>query len=182
MEKENIKIEEKKTEPKSENKMREIKIQKLILSCGAIGAELEKAVKLLEMISGMKAYKTKSKKRIPGFAIRPGLEIGCMVTIRKEKIKPLLKRLLEVKDNKIKKKQIADGHFSFGIEEYIEVPGLEYDREIGIKGFDVTVVFSRKGIRTKTKKIKRGRIPKKQIVKKEEIIKFMKENYNLEAI
>ncbi len=175
---------EKQTEQKAktENKMRDIRIEKLILSCGAMDVNVDKAVKLIQTLSGMKAYKTKAKKRIPAFDIRPGLEIGCMVTIRKiEKIKQLLKNLLEVKNNKLKKRQITDNHFSFGIEEYIEIPDVEYDREIGIIGLDITVVFSRRGLRTKLKKIKKGSLPKKQIVTKEEIIKFMKENYNLEV-
>jgi len=167
---------------KTENKMREMKIEKMIIRCGALGAELEKGAKLLEMISEMKAYKTKAKKRIPTFGIRPDLEIGCIVTIRNQnKIKDLLKRFLEVKDNKLKKKQIADNHFSFGIEEYFEIQEVEYNRDIGIMGLEVTIVFSRKGLRVKRKKIKKGKVPKKQIITKEEIIQFMKENYNLEV-
>ncbi len=166
---------------KSENKMRDIRIEKLILSCGALAEELDKAAKLLKTITGMEPCKTKAKKRIPGFAIRPGLEIGCMVTVRKDKIKALLKKLLEAKDNKLKEKQIADNHFSFGIDEYIEIPDIEYDREIGIRGLDVTVVFARKGLKTKLKKIKKGKLPKKQIVTKKEIIDYMKKNYNLEV-
>ena len=78
-------------------------------------------------------------------------------------------------DNKLKKKQVSDNHFSFGIEEYIEIPGMEYHREIGIKGLNATVVFARPGGRVRLKKIKSGRVPKKQHVKKEEIIKYMED-------
>ena len=49
---------------KSKNVMREIEIEKIVLNCGGIGDKLEKSVKLLEMITGMKHYKTKAKKRI----------------------------------------------------------------------------------------------------------------------
>ena len=125
--------------------------------------------------------KTTSKKRIPTWGVRPGLELGAIVTIRdKNKIKELLKKFLETIENRLKKKQISDNHFSFGIPEYIEVPGLEYQRDIGIRGFDVTIVFVRAGKRVIRKKIKRGKLPKRQLVSKEEILNYMKENFNTE--
>ncbi|MFH1307870.1 MAG: 50S ribosomal protein L5 [archaeon] len=163
------------------NKMQEIKIEKIVLSAGATGEKLDRAVKLLNIISGMKTIKTSSNKRIPGFGIRPGLEIGCKVTLRGKKGVPLLKRLLQGVKNEIKESQIEENHLSFGIEEYIEVPGLEYQRDIGILGFNVTVVFERKGKRVKIKKIKRGKIPPRQNVSKEEIIDFMKIFFELEV-
>ena len=83
-------------------------------------------------------------------------------------------------ENVLKKKQVSENNFSFGIKEYIEIPGMEYQREIGVMGFDVTVVFKRTGRRVKLKKIKRGRIPKRQIISKEEIIKFMEDNFQVE--
>ena len=166
---------------KENNVMREIKIEKLILSIGAVKNELEKACKLLQKITGRKPVIRKSKRRIPGFDVRPGLEVGCMVTIRKKEIIPLLKKLFKAGENKIKRKQICDNFFSFGIPEYIEIPGMEYDREIGIIGLDVSVVFSRKGKRVKIKKIKRGKFPRKQDVTKEEIIKFLEEELQIKA-
>lgn len=159
--------------PKGDNKMREIYIDKVILSCGATGDNLQKSKKLLEKLSNSKAQIIESKKRIPDFNVRPGLEVGTRVTLRRKKSIDLLKRLLGAIDNKLNKKQISDNHFSFGIHEYIEIPGVEYWREIGIRGLNVTVVFSRKGFRVKMKKIKVGRLPKKQYVTKEEIIKYM---------
>ncbi len=165
-----------------ENKMREIEIEKVVLSVGALAGELEKVTKLLEMISGMKAVKTHAKKRIPSFSIRPGLEIGAKVTIRGEEKEELLKRLLDSIGNKLKKKQIANEDFSFGIEEYIEIPGMEYQRDIGMKGLSVNVVFKRKGKRVEIKKIKKGKIPKRQRVTKEEIITFLKSKFNTEIM
>ena len=85
--------------------------------------------------------------------------------------------MLTAVDNKFKKKQVSDNHFSFGIKEYIEIPGMEYQRDIGIRGLNITVVFSRPGLRVKRKKIKHGRVPKKHYVKKEEIIKYMGDNF-----
>ena len=165
---------EKKKE-KKEKPMRAFYIEKVILSAGATGDNLTKAKKLLELFSANKAQTIASTKRIPDFDVRPGLEVGTRLTLRGKKAIELLKRLLGAIDNELKKKQISDNHLSFGIEEYIEIPETEYQRDIGIRGFNVTVVFSRPGIRIKRKKIKSGKWPKKQQVSKEEIINFMKE-------
>jgi len=165
----------------SSNKMREIKIEKVVLSVGGVAEELEKGVKLLKMLTGQKPAKMKSKKRIPALNVRPGLEIGTVVTIRKG-AEELLDKLLKAIDNQLKKKQISVNNFSFGIEEYIEIPGTEYQREIGIIGLDVTVVFKRTGRRVKLKKIKKGKIPSRQSISKQEIIKFMEEKFKTEFV
>ena len=161
------------------NKMQEVRIEKVVLSIGGTEEQLERGFKLLKMISEMSPMKVKSKKRIPSFGVRPGLEVGCMVTIRGEKAKELLKRLLSTINDTLSQKQISENSFSFGIKEYIEVPGLQYQRDIGIIGFDVSVSFYRAGKRVKMKKIKRGKLPRKNNITKEEIIKFMQENFNL---
>ena len=164
-----------------ENKMREIKIEKVVLSIGGAGEDLEKGVKLLKILTGQKPAKMKTNKRIPTLNVRPKLEVGAVVTIRKG-MDEFLKRMLEAIDNKLRKKQISENNFSFGIEEYIEISGMEYQRDIGIIGFDVTVVFKRTGRRVKLRKIKRGRIPKRQAISKQEIIKFMEEKFGTEFI
>jgi len=161
--------------------MREIKIEKVVLNIGGTGENLEKGVKLLKILTGRKPAKIKTIKRIPTLSVRPGLEVGTVVTIRKE-AEEILKRMLTAIDNKIKKKQISVNNFSFGIKEYIEIPGIEYQRDIGIIGLDVTVVFKRTGRRVRLKKVKRGRIPKRQSISKEEIIKFMEEKFGTEFI
>lgn len=164
----------------SENIMRQVRIEKILLSAGATGDGLAKSKKLLEFLSGRKAQIIASRKRIPDFGVRPGLEVGTRVTLRGKEAINLLKKFLGAVDNKIKKKQVAENHFSFGVEEYIEIPGIEYQRDIGIRGFNVAVVFARKGLRISFKKIKSGKLPKKQRVSKEEIIKYMEEGFKTE--
>ncbi len=160
--------------------MRKIKIDKVVLNIGGVAEELEKGVKLLGLlVPGRKPARTKSKKRIPSLGVRPNLEVGTVVTIRTG-MEEFLKKMFITIDGELKKKQVSENNFSFGIKEYIEIPGMEYRRDIGIKGFDVTVVFKRTGRRVRLKKIKRGKIPKKQIITKEEIIKFMEENFQVE--
>ena len=161
------------------NVMRKPQIKKVVLSAGAVGPELVKAKKLLEIVSGRKAQIIKAgpKARIPEFGVKPGLELGTRVTLRSKQGVELLKRLLGAVDNKIKKKAIAPNHFSFGIKEYIEIPGMEYVREIGIRGFSVTVAFERAGIRVSRRKNRPGRIPKRQQVTSEEIAQFMEDTF-----
>ncbi|MBI3334629.1 50S ribosomal protein L5 [Candidatus Pacearchaeota archaeon] len=158
-----------------ENPMQAIKIEKVVLSGGATADSLQKERKLLEILTKRKAQIIASRKRIPDFGVRPGLEVGTRVTLRGKSGIEMLKRLLGAIDNQLKRKQIADTHFSFGIEEYIEIPGIEYQRDIGIRGFNVSVVFARKGLRIQRKKIKSGHVPHRQHATQEEIIKFMED-------
>tara|TARA_Y100000310_G_scaffold335050_1_gene416161 strand:+ start:2724 stop:3230 length:507 start_codon:yes stop_codon:yes gene_type:complete len=161
---------------KMENIMRKIKIEKVVLSVGGTGENLEKGVQLLTLLTKRKPAKMISRKRIPTLGVRPKLEVGAVVTLRKNSEEFLKKALIAI-DNVLKNSQISENNFSFGIKEYIEIPGTEYQRELGILGLDVTVVFKRTGKRVGLKKIKKGKIPKKQIISKEEIIKFMEENF-----
>ena len=171
--------EEKKTS--KENIMREIEIEKIVLSCAGTDDKLERSVKLLGLISGGKKVKrVGSIKRIPSFGVRPGLVTGCMVTIRGSEKTELLKKLLDAIDNKLRKKQIKENSFSFGIHEYLEIPGIEYQRDIGILGLDITVVFKRKGKRVGLKKAKRGKVPKKQHISADEIVEFLQNKFKTE--
>ena len=163
------------------NKMREVKMEKVVLSVGGTGEELEKGFRLLKLLTGRNPAKMKTKKRIPSLGIRPKLDVGAVVTIRKNP-EDILKRILAAKNNTLKRSQIDKNNFSFGIKEYIEIPGTEYQRDIGIRGLDVTVVFKRAGRRVKLKKIKAARIPKKQIISADEIIKFMEDNLNTKFV
>ncbi len=164
------------------NKMREIELEKMVLNCGAIEDKLDKSVKLLELITGKKATKIKAKKRIPGFKINPGKLAGCKITIRnKEEIKSLATRFFAALLKNLKAKNITKNHLAFGIHEYIEVPGLEYKRDIGILGFDIDISFKRKGKRVKLRKIKCGKYPKKQDVSREEIIEYLNKNFKVEV-
>ncbi|MFH1325729.1 MAG: 50S ribosomal protein L5 [archaeon] len=162
---------------KDKQPMRKIKIEKVVLNVGGAGDELAKGTKLIEFLTKRKAAKMKTRKRIPSLGVRPGLEVGSVITLRKN-VDDVLKKMLSAIDNTLKKKQISENNFSFGVKEYIEIPGVEYQRDIGMRGFDVTVVFKRAGRRTGIRKIKTGRIPKRQTIAKEEIIKFMEENFN----
>jgi len=164
-----------------ENKMREIKLEKVILNIGGVGEKLEKGEILLKTISEKKPIKVKATKRIPTWNVRPGLEVGVKVTLRGKDALNMVKKLLPAIDNTLKEKQIQKNCFSFGIHEYIEIPGVEYIREVGIMGFEVTVVFSRAGKTVEMKKIKRGK-SKRLTVTREEIENFLVSNFKTEIL
>jgi len=164
--------------------MREIKIEKVTLNIGTgePGDKLDKAIKLLSMISGAKPVQTVAKKRIPTWGIRPGLAIGCKVTLRKEKAYELIQRLLKAVNNKISERKIDKfGNFSFGVKEYIEVPGAKYDPSIGIIGFEAAVTLMRPGYRVKERMLKRSKIGNKHAITKQDTIKFLNEKFEVEV-
>ena len=163
------------------NIMRNIRIEKIALNIGGTGEDLEKGVKLLNIITEKKPAKMMSRKRIPSLGVRPKLEVGAVVTIRKN-AEEFLKKLLSAVDNTLKEKQISENTFSFGIKEYIEIPGMEYHRDIGVMGLDVCVTFKRAGKRVGIKKIKKGKIPKRQVISREEIIHYMEEKLNTKFV
>ena len=104
------------------NPMQQVRIEKLTLNVGAgkDQRKLEKGISLIKSITGIEPVKTKTSKRIPGWGLRPGLPIGCKLTLRKADASTILKRLLYAKDFNLKESQFDNsGSISFGIPEYI---------------------------------------------------------------
>lgn len=166
------------------NPMKEIKIEKITLNIGAgkDKSKLDKAVSLLKNISGRKPVKTFTNKRIQEWGLRPGLPIGCKLTLRKKDAKELLIRLLDAKDNRLTGVQFDNGgNISFGITEYIDIPGVKYDPDIGIMGLQVCITLERPGFRVKRRSLQRKKIPSKHSIKKGEAIDFMEKNFNVKV-
>jgi large subunit ribosomal protein L5 len=162
--------------------MRDIRIEKITLNIGAgkDQVKLEKGVNLLKHITGIAPIKTVTNKRIPTWGIRPGLPIGCKLTLRKKPATELLKRLLAARDNKLNESQFDEnGSIAFGIPEYIDIPGVKYDPTIGVIGLEVCVTLERPGFRIKRRKNLKRKIPPKHMIKKQEAIEFMKKNFNI---
>ena len=164
------------------NSMREVQIEKVTVNMGVgqTGEELEKAIIIMEKITGAKPVKTESHVRQPTWGLRPGLTIGAKVTMRKSKAEEFLKNALQAKDNTINEKSFdKNGNFGFGIREYIDLPKTKYDPKLGIRGFDVLVSLKRPGFRVKRRKVKKTRIPLKHKVSKEDAIEFMKKKFGV---
>ncbi len=164
------------------NPMRQIKVEKITLNMGAGGPgdKLEKALKLLKKIADATPIKTKTKKRIPTWGIRPNLEIGAKVTLRGRKAEEILKRLLTAKKNKLLKKKFDKfGNISFGVEEYISIPGVDYDASIGIIGLECAVTLKRPGFRIARRRLQPRPVPNRHSISPEESMQFMKEKFNI---
>lgn len=167
------------------NPMNKIKLAKVTLNMGVGGdaGKLEKSAALLTNLAGQKAVKTTSMKRIPSWGVRPNLAIACKVTVSGEKAVNLLKRLFEANDFKIEAKKFDNaGNFSFGIAEYINIPGAEYNVELGIVGLDIAVTLEKPGFRVKKRMFRPGKVGKNQRITKDEAINFIKENFNVEVL
>ena len=161
--------------------MKRIEIEKITLNIGVgqPGDHLDKAMRLLEKISGSKPVQTTTMKRIPTWSLRPNLAIACKVTLRGEKAENVLKNLFIAADNKINSSKFDKfGNFSFGIPEYIDIPGVEYEADIGIIGLEVAVTLKRPGFRVKKRLIK-SKIGKKHKISRQESIEFIKNKFNI---
>ncbi len=167
------------------NIMRQLRIEKITLNIGAgkDQARLEKGIKLLKMVTGIEPVKTMSKKRIPGWGLRVGLPIGCKLTLRKDKAIEILKNLLMAKENKLYDYQFDNlGNLAFGLSEYVDIPNMKYNPEIGIMGLEVCVTMERPGFRVKTRRLKTKKIPQKHRISKNESIDFMKNEFNIKVL
>lgn len=164
------------------NPMREIRVEKVTLNMGvgSPGDKMEKAMKLLKSITGLKAVQTSSTKRIPTWGVRPKLAIACKVTVRGKKAEELLVRLLSAIDNTLPVRKFDKfGNFSFGIAEYIDIPGVPYDASIGVIGLEAAVTLERPGFRVKKRAKNKSKIANKHKITTSETIEFVKNKFKV---
>ena len=132
------------------------KIEKIVINMGLGEAIqnvkiLDSAVEELAKISGQKAVITKAKKSIATFKLRQGMPIGCMVTLRKDKMFEFLDRLMNISLARVRdfkglspKAFDGKGNYSHGIKEQLIFPEIDYDKIDKIKGLNVTIVTTAK--------------------------------------
>ncbi|MBI2137703.1 50S ribosomal protein L5 [Candidatus Woesearchaeota archaeon] len=165
--------------------MRVIKIEKLTLNIGsgASTEKLEKGSRLIKSITGREPVKTFTTKRIPAWNVRPGLALGCKLTVRKKEAGELLVRLLRARDNKLSERQFDGlGNIAFGLHDYMDIPGVKYDPAIGIMGLEVCITLERPGFRVKRRKFRKAQISIKHAITKEEAVEFMKKEFNASVV
>ncbi len=162
------------------NIMKNIRIEKLTLNIGAgKNADiLKKGKKLLKNITGIEPVSTVTQKRIPTWGLRPGLPIGCKITLRGKAAEELIQRLLDAKSNVLELNNFDDaGNVSFGVPEYIDIKDVKYDPEIGVIGLQACITLERPGFRVKRRSISKSRVGKNHNIKKDDAIKFMESKF-----
>ena len=128
------------------------KLEKIVLNMGVgevreNAKALESAIKDMEMITGQKAIVTKAKKAIATFKIRQGMNIGCKVTLRGEKMYTFLDKLISVALPRVRDFRGINpnsfdgrGNYSMGVKEQLIFPEIEYDKVDKIRGMDIIFV------------------------------------------
>jgi large subunit ribosomal protein L5 len=128
------------------------RFQKIVINMGVGRATqqqslLEGAVRDLEIISGQRPVVTKARTSIAGFKLRQGQSIGCMVTLRGDRMWEFLDRLIalaipRVRDFRGLSPRSFDGHgnYTFGVTEQLIFPEIDYDKVDAPRGMDITIV------------------------------------------
>lgn len=136
------------------NRMQVPRLVKVVLNMGLGEAiqnikVLENAVEELKAIAGQQPVITKAKKSIAAFKLRENMPIGCMVTLRRERMFDFLQKLINVALPRVRdfrgvspKAFDGRGNYALGIREHIIFPEIDYDKIDKIKGMNVCIVTS----------------------------------------
>jgi large subunit ribosomal protein L5 len=141
---------------KYNNKMEVPKVEKIVVNMGLGEAIqnikiLDSAVEELALIVGQRPVVTKARKSIATFKLRKGMSIGCMVTLRREKMYEFLDRLVNIAVPRIRdfrgispKSFDGRGNFSMGVNEHYIFPEIDYDKIDKVKGMNITIITTAK--------------------------------------
>ena len=132
------------------------RVTKVVLNMGvgeAVGDKklLENAAADMTKISGQKPIVTKARKAIAAFKIREGYPIGCMVTLRENRMYEFLDRLISVALPRVRdfrgvsgRSFDGRGNFNMGVKEQIIFPEIEYDKIDALRGMNVAIITTAK--------------------------------------
>jgi large subunit ribosomal protein L5 len=138
------------------NRMEIPKLEKIVINMGLGEAIqnikiLDSAAQELGQIAGQKPVVTKAKKSIAQFKLRTGMPIGCMVTLRKERMYEFFNRLVNVALPRVRdfkglsgKSFDGRGNYALGIREQLIFPEIRYDKIDKIKGMNIVIVTTAK--------------------------------------
>jgi len=141
---------------KYSNMMQVPKLKKVVLNMGLGEAIhniklLDTAVEELMTISGQKPVITRAKKSIAAFKLREGMPIGCMVTLRQNRMYDFTNKLVNIALPRVRDfrgvsstAMDGNGNYSLGIKEQIIFPEIDYDKIDRIKGLNISIVTSAK--------------------------------------
>jgi large subunit ribosomal protein L5 len=132
------------------------KLDKIVINMGLGEAIqnikiLDSAVQELALISGQKPIITKAKKSIAQFKLREGMPIGCMVTLRKERMYEFFNRLVNTSLPRVRdfkgisgKSFDGRGNYALGIREQLIFPEIHYDKIDKVKGMNIVIATTAK--------------------------------------
>ncbi len=132
------------------------RIAKVTLNMGVSEAVADKkvmdhAVGDMTKIAGQKPVVTKSKKAIAGFKIREGYPIGCMVTLRGERMYEFIDRFVTIALPRVRdfrgisgRSFDGRGNYNIGVKEQIIFPEIEYDKIDAIRGMNISITTTAK--------------------------------------
>jgi len=132
------------------------KLEKIVINIGLGDIKdnpksLENAVNDLTIITGQKPIITKAKKSIAAFKLREGVNIGCKVTLRAEKMYDFAYKLFNVALPRVRDFRGVSansfdgrGNYSMGIKEQLIFPEIEYDKVDKLRGMDIIFVTTAK--------------------------------------
>jgi len=132
------------------------RVSKIVLNMGvgeAVGDKklLENAAGDMQKIAGQKPVVTKARKAIAAFKIREGYPIGCMVTLRQNRMYEFLDRLISIALPRVRdfrgvsgRSFDGRGNFNMGVKEQIIFPEIEYDKIDAMRGMNITITTTAK--------------------------------------
>jgi len=141
---------------KYKNIMQVPKLEKIVLNIGLGEAIqniklLDSASEELKILAGQRPIVTRAKKSIAAFKLREGMPIGCMVTLRRNRMYDFYYRLVNitlprVRDFRGLSGKALDGHgnYTLGIKEHIIFPEIDYDKIDKVKGLNISIVTTAK--------------------------------------
>lgn len=141
---------------KYRNVMQVPKLKKVTLNMGLGEAIqnikiLDSAVEELQAIAGQRPVITRARRSIATFKLRTGMPIGCMVTLRQDRMYDFLNKLVNIALPRVRdfrglsgKAMDGFGNYSLGVKEQLIFPEIDYDKIDKIKGLNVSIVTSAK--------------------------------------
>ena len=132
------------------------KLEKIVINMGVSDVKesskaLDAAMADLTLITGQKPVITKAKKSIAAFKVREGMNIGCKVTLRAEKMYDFATKFFNVALPRVRdfkgvnpKSFDGRGNYSMGVKEQIIFPEIEYDKIDKVRGMDIIFVTTAK--------------------------------------
>jgi large subunit ribosomal protein L5 len=169
----------------AENPMTQPRIAKVTVNIGVGdgGEKLEKAEKILAMLSGGKPVRTLGKENNRELGVRPGAPIGCKVTLRGDMADDFVRRALYSRKNRVYEYSFDNqGNLQFGVSDYTNFEGQRYDPELGVFGMDVCITMEKPGHRIKHRRLLSRKVPTHHRVSRDEAKAFLSKKFAIEVI